>query len=123
MLKINGLVRGFGLVWVALWLSGCDGYAYSASTYEVEGAGIDVDCLHQALAESPPVSELRQSQDGLSFLFNSLEVQLELEDDEVVARVGVRVRSADESGQVLSAAARQVQSLMAAACDDAHSGA
>lgn len=118
MLQINGVVRGLGLALVALWLSGCDGYAYSTSTYEAEGAGIEVDCLNQVLAASPQVSELRQRKDGLSFLFNSLEVQLELEDDEVVDRVGVRVRSADESGQVLSAAAQQVRSLIAAGCDD-----
>jgi|GEM_PF-5953014 len=103
----------------ALLLVGCDGYSYDTSVYEASSEqGIATACVVQALEDSPRVTELSERAAGYTFLFESMEGQVEfVEEGDWVRTFEMRVRSDEESSEVVSAAARQLRTLISGRCE------
>jgi len=103
----------------SMLLMGCDGYNYDTSVYESSSEqGVATACVVQALEDSPRVDELSERADGYTFLFESMEGQVEfVEEGEWVRTFEMRVRSDEESSEVVSAAARQLRTLISERCE------
>lgn len=113
------MIRVMALALGSLLLVACDGYNYDTSLYESSSdQGVATACVRQALEDSPRVEALSERSGGYTFLFESMEGQIEfVEEGDWVRTFDMRVRSEEESSEVVSAAARQLRTLISGRCE------